>query len=77
MSLIAEGGPTLLGSLFRDGLVDEVHAYVAPLVLGAEGIPLIPAEIGDPLVLREVQVESLAPDVLVRGYTGSWSPEVA
>ncbi|MGE0600138.1 MAG: bifunctional diaminohydroxyphosphoribosylaminopyrimidine deaminase/5-amino-6-(5-phosphoribosylamino)uracil reductase RibD [Dehalococcoidia bacterium] len=78
MSLIVEGGPTLLGSLFRGEHVDEVHAYIAPLVLGETATPLLPARVlVDPAMLREVQVESLLPDVLIRGYTGSWSPEVA
>jgi diaminohydroxyphosphoribosylaminopyrimidine deaminase/5-amino-6-(5-phosphoribosylamino)uracil reductase len=30
-----EGGPTLAGAFLRAGLVDEVVAYVAPMLLGA------------------------------------------
>jgi diaminohydroxyphosphoribosylaminopyrimidine deaminase / 5-amino-6-(5-phosphoribosylamino)uracil reductase len=30
-----EGGPTLAGAFLREGLVDEVVAYVAPMLLGA------------------------------------------
>jgi crotonobetainyl-CoA:carnitine CoA-transferase CaiB-like acyl-CoA transferase len=33
-----EGGPTLAAAFLRAGLVDEIVAYVAPLLLGA-GIP--------------------------------------
>ena len=33
--VLVEGGPHILGAFFAAGLVDEVHAYVAPLVLGA------------------------------------------
>ena len=33
-SLIVEGGPTLLGSLFDEGLVDRVQAYIAPKIFG-------------------------------------------
>lgn len=78
LSLIAEGGPAVLRALFEGDHVDEVHAYIAPLVLGDAGIPLQPE--GAPFVrvsLREVVVEPLAPDVLIRGYTGSWSPAEA
>lgn len=74
VSLIAEGGPVLLESLFAGGHVDEVHAYFAPIVLGGAGIRLSPAGRFDPVHLRDVVVEDLAPDVLIRGYTGDWSP---
>ncbi|OUC78644.1 bifunctional diaminohydroxyphosphoribosylaminopyrimidine deaminase/5-amino-6-(5-phosphoribosylamino)uracil reductase RibD [Gordonia lacunae] len=33
--VLVEGGPSILGAFFAAGLVDEVDAYVAPLVLGA------------------------------------------
>lgn len=33
--VLLEGGPTLAASMWRDGLVDEVVAYVAPALLGA------------------------------------------
>lgn len=75
VSLIAEGGPTVLASLFEGGHVDEVHAYIAPLVLGAAGVPLATSDARfEPFRLRETVVEVLSPDVLVRGYTGDWSP---
>ncbi|MBK9612364.1 bifunctional diaminohydroxyphosphoribosylaminopyrimidine deaminase/5-amino-6-(5-phosphoribosylamino)uracil reductase RibD [Candidatus Amarobacter glycogenicus] len=75
VSLIAEGGPSVLASLFDGGHVDEVHAYVAPLILGQSGIPLVPSGPGPaPFALREVAIEPLPPDVLIRGYTGDWSP---
>lgn len=75
LSVIVEGGPTLLASLFEEALVDEVHVYVAPIVLGPQAIEAFPAGRGfGNLDLREVVIESLPPDVLIRGYTGSWSP---
>ena len=33
--VLLEGGPTLAGAFLRAGLVDEVVAYVAPMLLGA------------------------------------------
>jgi diaminohydroxyphosphoribosylaminopyrimidine deaminase/5-amino-6-(5-phosphoribosylamino)uracil reductase len=74
VSLIAEGGPTVHAALFADDMVDEVHAYIAPKLLG-QGVPLFPAGAPPfPVELREPDIEPLAPDVLLRGYTGSWSP---
>ncbi|MEO8538258.1 MAG: bifunctional diaminohydroxyphosphoribosylaminopyrimidine deaminase/5-amino-6-(5-phosphoribosylamino)uracil reductase RibD [bacterium] len=75
MSLLVEGGPSLLASLFEAELADEVHAYVAPRILGPDGIPLLPdSPRFDAEPLREVELEVLHPDVLIRGYTGNWSP---
>jgi diaminohydroxyphosphoribosylaminopyrimidine deaminase/5-amino-6-(5-phosphoribosylamino)uracil reductase len=34
-TVLLEGGPTLLTAALTAGLVDELHAYVAPLLLGA------------------------------------------
>lgn len=34
VNLLVEGGGKTLGSLFDDGLVDKVHAFVAPVIIG-------------------------------------------
>jgi diaminohydroxyphosphoribosylaminopyrimidine deaminase / 5-amino-6-(5-phosphoribosylamino)uracil reductase len=39
--VLVEAGPTLAGQLLRDGLVDELLLYVAPVLLGADARPLI------------------------------------
>lgn len=36
-----EAGPTLCGSLFAAGLVDELLLYIAPVLLGDQGRPLM------------------------------------
>lgn len=46
--LLVEGGPTLLFSLFRDGLVDEFWVYLGPLVVGGERAPSILGSEGFP-----------------------------
>lgn len=66
--LLVEGGPTLAAAFLRAGLVDEVHAYIAPVLLGAG-----PAAVGDLVIgsiadaLRFVPREPvpLGPDVLI------------
>lgn len=66
--VLVEGGPTLAAAFLRAGLVDEVHAYVAPVLLGA-GPPAL-ADLGittiaGALRLTPREVVHLGPDVLV------------
>lgn len=42
--VLVEGGPTLAAAFLRAGVVDELHAYVAPVLLGA-GAPAV-ADLG-------------------------------
>lgn len=46
-ALLCEGGPTILGALLRDGLVDELFLTLAPLLAG--GAPSLPTVGGPPL----------------------------
>ncbi|MGY4642571.1 bifunctional diaminohydroxyphosphoribosylaminopyrimidine deaminase/5-amino-6-(5-phosphoribosylamino)uracil reductase RibD [Cellulomonas sp. URHB0016] len=66
--LLVEGGPTLAAAFLRAGLVDEVHAYVAPVLLGS-GRPAVGdlgiGTIEDALRLTTQSVQPLGPDVLV------------
>lgn len=66
--VLVEGGPTVATAFLAAGLVDEVHAYLAPVLLGA-GQHVV-GDLGRPtlsraLRLRPVHVEQLGPDVLV------------
>jgi len=63
----------ILGSFFDAGLVDKVHAVIAPMIVGAADAPAAVAGEGadrmaDALRLREVTVERLGEDILVTGY---------
>jgi diaminohydroxyphosphoribosylaminopyrimidine deaminase / 5-amino-6-(5-phosphoribosylamino)uracil reductase len=76
LSLLVEGGGQLLGTFFDRGLVDKVHAVVAPLVIGGKEAPTAVAGRGiermaQALRLRDVSVERLGGDVLVTGYPPS------
>ncbi|WP_456844060.1 bifunctional diaminohydroxyphosphoribosylaminopyrimidine deaminase/5-amino-6-(5-phosphoribosylamino)uracil reductase RibD [Cellulomonas sp. P5_C6] len=66
--LLVEGGPTLAAAFVRAGLVDEVHAYVAPVLLGAGPSALSDLgvlSIGDAVRLTTRSIIPLGPDVLV------------
>ncbi|WP_024288184.1 bifunctional diaminohydroxyphosphoribosylaminopyrimidine deaminase/5-amino-6-(5-phosphoribosylamino)uracil reductase RibD [Cellulomonas sp. KRMCY2] len=68
--LLVEGGPRLAAAFLRSGTVDEIHAYVAPVLLGAG--PAAVADLGiesiaDALRLHTRQVEVVGPDLLIVG----------
>ncbi|WP_297084341.1 bifunctional diaminohydroxyphosphoribosylaminopyrimidine deaminase/5-amino-6-(5-phosphoribosylamino)uracil reductase RibD [uncultured Demequina sp.] len=67
-TLLVEGGPTVLAAFFREGLVDEAHAYIAPALLGAG--PTVVADLGigtmeDALRGQSVTSRALGADTLV------------
>jgi len=67
-TVLVEGGPTLAAAFLRAGLVDEVHAYVAPVLLGdgpsaVAGLDV--TTIADAVRLEPRSVLPLGPDVLV------------
>ncbi len=69
-NVLVEGGGTLLGSFSDAGLVDEVHAFVAPKLLGAGRSPV--EGVGLPEVprlpsLERLRVERLDDDVYWNG----------
>jgi diaminohydroxyphosphoribosylaminopyrimidine deaminase/5-amino-6-(5-phosphoribosylamino)uracil reductase len=73
VTALVEGGGVLLGGFFDRGLVDKVHAIIAPVIVGAADAPGAVAGRGayrmaDVLRLREITVERLGEDVLVTGY---------
>jgi diaminohydroxyphosphoribosylaminopyrimidine deaminase/5-amino-6-(5-phosphoribosylamino)uracil reductase len=69
-SVLVEGGPTVASAFLAAGVVDEVVAYVAPLVIG-EGPTAVSGldggSIVDALRLRDVEIEVLADDVRISG----------
>lgn len=60
--LMVEGGATLNFELIRLGLVDEVSAYVAPMIFGGESAPTMAAglglERGEAIHLQLIRVEN-------------------
>ncbi len=66
-SLIVEGGGELAAAFLREKLVDQVHIYIAPRILGT-GIAAIAdlhsEKIADSLQLKQVQTRRLGTDLL-------------
>ncbi|MGN6608364.1 MAG: bifunctional diaminohydroxyphosphoribosylaminopyrimidine deaminase/5-amino-6-(5-phosphoribosylamino)uracil reductase RibD [Jatrophihabitans sp.] len=59
--VLLEGGPTLAGAFVEAGCVDEVIAYIAPVLLGAGPAALNDAGINTIADALRLHVESIAP----------------
>lgn len=75
-SLLVEGGGELNASFLREGLVNQVYLYVAPILLGGHNATgllggLSPGSLADAVAVSDVRIRFLGEDVLV---TGSLSP---
>ena len=72
VSLLVEGGGVLHASLFAAGLVDKVHAIIAPKIVGGTLYPAVAGEgaahMSEAWLLRDVEVQRLGDDVAIIGY---------
>ncbi|MEP6871198.1 MAG: bifunctional diaminohydroxyphosphoribosylaminopyrimidine deaminase/5-amino-6-(5-phosphoribosylamino)uracil reductase RibD [Anaerolineaceae bacterium] len=79
-SVWVEGGGSLLGSLLAGEHADEVWAYLAPILIGRDGLPALGGlgvrTVADSLRLSNIVVERLSTDILIRGNAGSWAPRL-
>ena len=72
-SVFVEGGGTLNFSLLAAGLVDKIHAFIAPEIVGGKEA-LTPvegagfAELADVAVLTRLTAEQVGADILLTGY---------
>ena len=73
LSLLAEGGAEVLGSLRDAGLIDSIVAILAPRLIGGRGAPAAiggdgAAALTDALELVDLEVERAGVDLIVTGY---------
>jgi diaminohydroxyphosphoribosylaminopyrimidine deaminase/5-amino-6-(5-phosphoribosylamino)uracil reductase len=73
-SLLVEGGGRVHAAFLRDGLYDQSLLFMAPLFLGADGLPVV-GELGLDLVgqarrFTMTGVRRLAGDVMIEGLFG-------
>jgi diaminohydroxyphosphoribosylaminopyrimidine deaminase / 5-amino-6-(5-phosphoribosylamino)uracil reductase len=72
-NIIVEGGGTLIGSLFDDGLVDKVMFFISPKIIGGKdaigsvmghGV----ARLDSAIKLKQCKMRRMGEDILVEGY---------
>ena len=67
-SILLEGGGTLAASFIRAGLVDEIAWFVAPILIGGDGLPALGGlgltELGAATRWKPVATERIGDDVL-------------
>jgi diaminohydroxyphosphoribosylaminopyrimidine deaminase/5-amino-6-(5-phosphoribosylamino)uracil reductase len=71
-SLLIEGGGRVLGSAFREGIVDRVYFFYGPKIYGGDdGVPVCsgegPARLNDAVAIRNVRVHRFDDDVMIEG----------
>jgi diaminohydroxyphosphoribosylaminopyrimidine deaminase/5-amino-6-(5-phosphoribosylamino)uracil reductase len=67
-ALLVEGGPTLHRSVWDAGVVDRVHLYVTPRVLGADAVPWLPEGIMPISLMDSRQAVPIGDDVFIEAY---------
>jgi diaminohydroxyphosphoribosylaminopyrimidine deaminase / 5-amino-6-(5-phosphoribosylamino)uracil reductase len=76
-TLLAEGGGRVHGAFLRESLVDEVAFFIAPLLIGGDGIaavgPLALADLAQAPRLTEISRRRCGTDILVRGILAQHS----
>jgi len=75
-SLLVEGGARVHGTFYGQHLVDEVALLYAPFIIGDSGTPLVrgyrlESSRSIPAVLRDVSLQVLGNDILVRALTAA------
>ncbi|MBJ7595777.1 MAG: bifunctional diaminohydroxyphosphoribosylaminopyrimidine deaminase/5-amino-6-(5-phosphoribosylamino)uracil reductase RibD [Candidatus Dormibacteraeota bacterium] len=73
ISVLAEGGAAVLGSLRDQGLIDAVVAVLAPRLIGGDAAPAAiggegAGSLAEAVVLTDLEVEQLGGDLIVTGY---------
>ncbi|MDF1662433.1 MAG: bifunctional diaminohydroxyphosphoribosylaminopyrimidine deaminase/5-amino-6-(5-phosphoribosylamino)uracil reductase RibD [Planctomycetota bacterium] len=75
--ILVEGGGALLGSFFAHDLVDRVHCFIAPKIIGGDKAPS-PAggtgvsAVSDALLCSPMKTEALGQDVLLTTDIHEW-----
>ena len=72
MRILIEGGGEVAASALKNGLVDELHYFIAPVIIGGRAaVPAVGGEgvkkIKDAYRLRGMMVKRLGPDIHVSG----------
>jgi diaminohydroxyphosphoribosylaminopyrimidine deaminase / 5-amino-6-(5-phosphoribosylamino)uracil reductase len=80
-NVLVEGGAAVLGAFLDARAIDEVHAFVAPTLIGGRDA-LTPVagggveRIGEALRLAEWRFEQVGDDLLIRGWVADTAPGI-
>lgn len=70
-SILLEGGGSLNASMLKENLVDKFYFFIAPKIIGADGISAIGTmgieKIDEFLNLKDVEVSKISTDILIKG----------
>jgi len=72
-TVLVEGGGRVHGSFLRQGLVDEVYLFMAPIFFGAAGVPVVDfadRATGIMPTLKNMRTRKLGDDIMIRGRIG-------
>jgi diaminohydroxyphosphoribosylaminopyrimidine deaminase/5-amino-6-(5-phosphoribosylamino)uracil reductase len=67
-SLLLEGGTDLHRAAWKAGVIDRVQVFIAPTILGDQGVPWLDAGTFSLAALRDCRVEHSGADVHLDGY---------
>ncbi len=72
-SILVEGGATINAAALTANLIDKVHCFIAPKIIGGRTAPSPVGGTGLPAVdqaimLEDLKTESLGADILITGY---------
>ena len=74
-SVLVEGGGILVGSLFDQGLVDRVFAFISPVIIGGEASMAVAGrgvdKLSDAHKLERVTTTRFGEDILISGYVAT------
>ncbi len=75
-SLLIEGGGRVIASALSAGIVDKIHFFYAPKILGGDdGTPICKGPgadvMNDCIAVQDIRVQRFGNDVMIEGYIGN------
>jgi diaminohydroxyphosphoribosylaminopyrimidine deaminase/5-amino-6-(5-phosphoribosylamino)uracil reductase len=67
-SVLLEGGAEVHAAAWDEDVVDYVQLYVAPVIVGSQGVPLLDRRSFSTASLIDATVTQRGPDVVIEGY---------
>ncbi len=71
-SVMIEGGSRIYYNALKDGIIDKIMLFIAPKVLGGNGMPFFNGfndlPVNEALNVKDFSTENIGMDILVQGY---------